>query len=308
MTSLIFQELPPGPVPLFIGEPGDKVPESGTLLLDHVGRTVSFVQADPFQAHSVPAHSAQRFTRWEIDAMLPRWQLRNLYGEVRPLLERIQMGTSMTRLPTHWDRTQTPEAVAAVALVDDLAAQPAEAAVEWVASPRPVRAETALERAIRLSAGQPMRVDGWEAMRGLDSKSVQFLMSVAEKEFFGREVSPEERRLRNRIAHGLPSTAAGNHDLRGLSGSPVFEMEPGSVGMSETISFLHSMATPPKMTSTLTNNLQRAFQGNPIDQRMARKVKSALASLESNRKYSRKGVNGKWGTLFEESDFRKMTG
>ncbi len=90
MSSLLFHDLPPGPVPLYIGEPAEKVVETGLLLLDHVGGEVRFIKSDPFGSFEVPGHSAQRFALWEVDAMMPRWQLRELYGEARPLLERIR--------------------------------------------------------------------------------------------------------------------------------------------------------------------------------------------------------------------------
>jgi hypothetical protein len=282
MSSLIFHDLPAGAVPLYIGEPAEGVAETGLIVLDHVGQEVRFVKSDPFGAFEVPAHSTQRYSRWEIDAMMPRWQLHRLYGEARPLLDRIQVGTTMTRLPTHWDRDQTPEAQAASALVDDLTAQPVEAAVDWVPGLRPVREETALERAIRLAAGEPL--NAFQMARAM------FLARHADKERQGILVDADERHIRNMLAHGT-------YDIGDTNALP----SPVVVGKTwDALQFLNNMGP---VSSKLTANSGSAV-GSPPQETMRRRTKGVILPGNHDR-YSRKGINGKWGALFEESNTQR---
>jgi hypothetical protein len=287
MSSLLFHDLPPGAVPLYIGEAAEGVAETGLLVLDHVGQEVRFVKSDPFGSFEVPAHSTRRYSRWEIDAMMPRWQLRELYGEARPLLERIQLGTTMTRLPTHWDRDQTPEAQAASVLVDDLTAQPVEAPVEWVPGLRPVREETALERAIRLTD---------------IAVATEFIHQFHQKELAGVPIENYERNLRNVLAHGKHAFYPHPDRTLGMSGSPILSAAPGSGKSYGLIGLLNNMGPVSNELGFLST-----ATGSPSQQPMDSRTKKGRY-LPVRPKYSRKGINGQWGALIEESDVRQIAG
>ncbi|SEF68676.1 hypothetical protein SAMN04488144_103291 [Methylobacterium sp. 190mf] len=274
MSSLLFHDLPPGAVPLYIGEPAEGVAETGLLVLDHVGREVRFVKSDPFGSFEVPAHSTRRYSRWEIDAMMPRWQLRELYGEARPLLERIQRGTTMTRLPTHWDRTQTPEAQAASVLVDDLTAQPAEAAVDWVPAPRTVTA-------------------GWS----------EFEQNV--RIFLGRRRQPVIGVVDGGLDGGHPVFAIGN-DAGKTTASFVISKEAwralGGKKGSDVDIVAHKGDVRVKIQAKGSPDLRSISPSLETELRKIRRQEREIT------RKARQGLNGQWETLFEERNTRRIAG
>ncbi len=74
---------------------------------------------------------------------------------------------------------------AATALVDDLTAQVAEAAVEWAASPRTLRDETALERAIREAGGMTFEDTRVAFLKGIQEREISARRSASTSATFG---------------------------------------------------------------------------------------------------------------------------